>query len=181
MDLKVMLTAKLDKKRINAVWSILLKIQRNANWFMVTKQMSGFLGAGWGQGVGRDYWVYLETEEILGWWVYSLGWLWWWFHGVCAVVSHVRFLATPWTVAHQSSSVHGISQSRILEWVAIAYSRGSSWPRDWIYVSCVSCTGLATASLPLCHLGSQLMDTYVMPKNFPVHFKYVLFRLTICH
>ena len=29
------------------------------------------------------------------------------------------------------SSVHGILQARILEWVAISFSRGSSWPRDW--------------------------------------------------
>ena len=28
------------------------------------------------------------------------------------------------------SSVHGIFQARILEWVAISYSKGSSWPRD---------------------------------------------------
>ena len=34
--------------------------------------------------------------------------------------------------------VHGIFQARILEWVAISYSRGSSWPRDWTWVSCVS-------------------------------------------
>ena len=33
------------------------------------------------------------------------------------------------------SSVHGIPQARILEWVAISFSRGSSWPRDQIYVS----------------------------------------------
>ena len=37
------------------------------------------------------------------------------------------------------SAIHGISQARILEWVAISSSRGSSWPRDWILVSCVSC------------------------------------------
>ena len=29
------------------------------------------------------------------------------------------------------SSVHGISQTRVLEWVAISFSRGSSQPRDW--------------------------------------------------
>ena len=29
------------------------------------------------------------------------------------------------------SSVHGILQARILEWVAISFSRGSSWPSDW--------------------------------------------------
>ena len=38
-------------------------------------------------------------------------------------------------------SVHGISQARILEWVAISFSRGSSWPRDWSHVYCVSCIG----------------------------------------
>ena len=38
-----------------------------------------------------------------------------------------------------SSSVLGISQARILEWVAISSSRGYSWPRDWTHVSCISC------------------------------------------
>ena len=37
------------------------------------------------------------------------------------------------------SSVHGLFQARILEWVAIFYSRGSSWPRDQTHVSCISC------------------------------------------
>ena len=32
------------------------------------------------------------------------------------------------------SSVHGISQARILEWVAVSFSRGSSQPRDWILI-----------------------------------------------
>ena len=35
------------------------------------------------------------------------------------------------------SSVHGILQARILKWVAISFSRGSSQPRDWIQVSCI--------------------------------------------
>ena len=34
------------------------------------------------------------------------------------------------------SSVHGISQARRLEWVAISFSRGSFWPKDRIHVSC---------------------------------------------
>ena len=33
------------------------------------------------------------------------------------------------------SSIHGIFQARVLEWVAISFSRGSSWPRDWTWVS----------------------------------------------
>ena len=34
------------------------------------------------------------------------------------------------------SSVHGIFQARVLEWVAISFSRGSSQPRDQTWVSC---------------------------------------------
>jgi len=37
------------------------------------------------------------------------------------------------------SSVHGIFPAEILEWVAVPSSRGSSWPRDWTHVSCISC------------------------------------------
>ena len=37
-----------------------------------------------------------------------------------------------------ASSVHGILQARILEWVAIPFFRGSSWPRDWTWVSHVA-------------------------------------------
>ena len=36
------------------------------------------------------------------------------------------------------SSVHGISQARTLDWVAIPFSRGSSWPRDPTRVSCIA-------------------------------------------
>ena len=37
---------------------------------------------------------------------------------------------TLWTVAHQTTLVHGILQARKLEWVAISFSRGSSRPKD---------------------------------------------------
>ena len=36
------------------------------------------------------------------------------------------------------SSVHRILQARILEWVAISFCRGSSWPRDWTHISHLS-------------------------------------------
>ena len=36
------------------------------------------------------------------------------------------------------SSVHEISQARIPECVAISFSSGSSWPRDWPLISCIS-------------------------------------------
>ena len=36
------------------------------------------------------------------------------------------------------SSVRGILQARILKWIAIPFSRGSSQPRDWTQVSCIA-------------------------------------------
>ena len=41
-----------------------------------------------------------------------------------------RLFATPWTVVCQAPRSMGILQARILEWVAIPFSRGSSQPRD---------------------------------------------------
>ena len=38
------------------------------------------------------------------------------------------------------SSVHGIFQAIILEWVAIPFSRGSSQPRDQTHISHICCT-----------------------------------------
>ena len=35
------------------------------------------------------------------------------------------------------SSVHGILQARTLQWIAISSFWGSSWPRDWTWVSCI--------------------------------------------
>ena len=53
-------------------------------------------------------------------------------------VSHFRcvwLFCDPMDCSLLGSSVHRIPQARILEWVAIPYSRGSSWPRDWTRVS----------------------------------------------
>ena len=46
-------------------------------------------------------------------------------------------LSDPTNYSPPGSSVHGIFQARILEWVAISFSRGSSWPRDRAQVSCI--------------------------------------------
>ena len=47
-----------------------------------------------------------------------------------AQLSRVRLFVTPWMVAYQAPTVHGIFQARILEWAAISFSRGSSQPMD---------------------------------------------------
>ena len=47
-------------------------------------------------------------------------------------------LCYPMDYSPSGSSVHGILQARILEWVAISFSRGSSQSRDWTQVSCIA-------------------------------------------
>ena len=64
---------------------------------------------------------------------------------VCAcmhvqLLSHVQLLEIP-DYSLPGSSVHGILQARILTHAAIFSSRGSSQPRDWTCISCVSCIG----------------------------------------
>ena len=54
---------------------------------------------------------------------------------LCSVVSDS---VIPWTVTCQAS-VHGISQARILKWVAISSSKGSYWPRNQTLISYISC------------------------------------------
>ena len=57
----------------------------------------------------------------------------------CAIESEVAelylTLCKPMDCSPPGSSVHGTLQARILEWVAISFSRGSSRPRDWTQVS----------------------------------------------
>ena len=60
-------------------------------------------------------------------------------HAVASVTSDSLRPYGP--LAGQAASVHGIIQARILEWVAMPSSRGSSRPRDWIHISNVSCIG----------------------------------------
>ena len=65
-------------------------------------------------------------------------------------------LCNPMDCSLLGSSVHGIFQAIVLEWIAISFSRGSSQPRDWTQVSRIvdrHFTVWATREvLKLCHL-----------------------------
>ena len=61
-----------------------------------------------------------------------------WAQMKCVSHSVVSTLCDPMDCSPPGSPVRGILQARILEWVAISFSRGSSWPRDWIQVSCIA-------------------------------------------
>ena len=79
-------------------------------------------------------------------------------------------LCNPMDCRPPGCSIHGILQTRILEWVAILFSREFSWPRDWTWVSCIAgrfFTVWATWShLPgfksqIFHLSSCLLSIHV--------------------
>ena len=72
---------------------------------------------------------------------------------LCSAASNSRQLHT---CSLRGSSVHEIFQVRILEWVAISSSRGSSWPKDGTHVFCVPLCWQAD-SLPLHHQGNHLL------------------------
>ena len=67
-------------------------------------------------------------------------------HGACVSgcaksLQSCPTLCDPMDCSLPGSSVHGIFQERILKWIAISSSRGSSPPRDQIQVSYISCIG----------------------------------------
>ena len=76
---------------------------------------------------------------------------------VCQVTWVVSDSLQPYRVCSPPGfSVHGILQTRILEWVATDFSRGSSWPRDQTCVSYVLCIGRRVLYYWR-HLGSPVL------------------------
>ena len=66
---------------------------------------------------------------------FSFGWFL--LHAMCLVIQSCPTLATPKTVACQAPLSMGILAWR-MEWVAISFSRGSSWLRNWTRVPCIA-------------------------------------------
>ena len=73
---------------------------------------------------------YLIQNHLIN---YSINSLWRWKVKVL-VTQSCPTLYDPMDCSPPGSSVHRILQARILEWVAISFSRGSSWPRDWTWI-----------------------------------------------
>ena len=56
-------------------------------------------------------------------------------HSEVKSLSRVPLFATPWIVAYQAPPFMGFSRQECWRWIAIAFSRGSSWPRNRTRVS----------------------------------------------
>ena len=70
-----------------------------------------------------------------------------WKSSCCWVAKLYPNLCIPMDGSPPGSSVHRISQARILEWVAVSFSRGSCRPRDQTFISCIA-AGFFTVEPP---------------------------------
>ena len=99
------------------------------------------------------------TTEVPGPWTFNWSFL---VLAPTCTLSHLIMTDSLWPVdcSPPDSSVRGILQARILEWTAMPSSRGSSWPRVWTSISCVSCIGRQIL-YHWHHLGSPT-DIYIL-------------------
>ena len=75
------------------------------------------------------YWIHVSSSRG-GSWLISLA-------AELLLLSHVRLFYDLMDCSLPGSSVHGIFQARLPEWVVISYSRGSSQHRDRTHISCI--------------------------------------------
>ena len=75
-------------------------------------------------------------------------------------LNRARLLAIPWTVAPQAPLSMGLLRARILKWVAMPSSRGSSQLRYWTQVSCIA-GGLFTV-----WVTRDAWDVYIRRQNW---------------
>ena len=99
--------------------------------------------------------------------------------GPCLITQPCPTPCNPMDCSPPVSSVHGISQARILKWVAISYSKGSSRPRDRTFISCIG-------RWVLYHLSDQYLQLFkciglqVSPVWVNVSTPYYACRLNSC-
>ena len=83
-------------------------------------------------------------EEFMNWiWKWNIAFPWHSIDSIYSLLVSVKMLVAqscptlcdPMDSSLVGASVHEILQVRILKWVAIPFSRGSSWPRDWTWIS----------------------------------------------
>ena len=100
------------------------------------------------------------------------------FNLLCVLVTQsCLILCNPMDCSPLGSSVHGILQTRILECVAIPFSRGSSQPRDQTHVSCIADRFFYSLSLQLD--PSNLVTSYIVIfiVNVLICYYYFIFHL----
>ena len=117
-------------------------------WWTGRPGVLGFMGL---QRVGHDWVTKLNWTELSKYCLCSISLFsplnsWWnvrpfhstWKKSESEVAQLCLTLCDPIDCSLPGSSIHGIFQTTVLEWVAISFSRRSSQPRDWTQVSCTA-------------------------------------------
>ena len=124
--------------------------------------------------------AYRYQKQTYSYWRGNMGWRadklgdWsWHIHTVCVCAQSLQSCPTLCDLKDCSPpgcSVHEILQARILEWVAMPSSRGSSWPNDWTHVSCISCIAdrFFTTEPPRCSTCTLLYTQLGFPSGSAV-------------
>ena len=77
-------------------------------------------------------------------------------------------LCDPMDCKSPGFSIRGIFQARILEWVALPFFRGSSWPRDWTLVFCIKVDSLPSEPCGKLYISPIYIFIYILFK-IPLH------------
>ena len=109
----------------------------------------------------KQSWVWTQSIWLqnLGHFIIALHWL---ITFYCLVAKSSKLFCNFMDYSAPGYSVHGISQARILEGVAISFSRGTFWPRDRTPISCI---GRQIRSLTnyICHI--KCLDISILASN----------------
>ena len=101
---------------------------------------------------------------------------------LCAHAQSLQLCPTLCNPMHSSppgSSVFGILQARILEWVAMPSSWGSSWPKDRTCISCISCivggffTYVLNSVIFLCSTWDLCLCTVICNMSLDIFISYI--------
>ena len=131
-------------------WWTWVWVNSGSWWWTGRPGVLRFMGS---QRVRHD-WATELTEGSYGHWQLTGAYSMWWcmvlsssyftVHILCDMYVHAKLLQLcptlwdPTDCSPSGSSVHGISQARILEWVTISFSRGYSGPRNRTHVFCIA-------------------------------------------
>ena len=94
---------------------------------------------------------------------------------VCVHTHSCPIICNPMNCSPPGSSVHEIFMARMLECVAVSFSRGSSWARDWTLISCISCID-GQVLYQLRHPGSPTCILVVFQRSLNSHHFYLQSR-----
>ena len=86
----------------------------------------------------------------------------------CSVIRSCPTFCNPMDCSPPGSSVHGISQARVLEWVALSFFRGSSLLKDQTHISCITFTGKQIVY----HYATQQIDDIMIINNCAIRIKH---------